>query len=175
MGGYVQARTLGTCSWLCFGGGTLMVLHFGSAVFSSTSDVSSEYAEISSVWAQVDATWNARDAERFSRLFAEDVSFTFVQRGQSLDGRATIFEHFSERFPRFAPDLRHRTRIGDIRVIAPGVFTADGKVEILRVSNAGDEPPTVLRTFAIFAVMAVTEDDRSIRALRIYELSAVRR
>lgn len=129
-------------------------------------------AAICAAWSKVDATWNARDAERFSRLFADDVSFSFVQRGPSLDGRAAILEHFREQFPRLAPDLRHRTQIGAIRAVPPGAFTADGKVEILRHGAGGDDAPTILRTFAIFAVMSGKDEDWSIRMLRIYELSA---
>lgn len=87
------------------------------------------------------------------------MSFTFVQRGQSLDGRATILEHFSDRFPRIAPDLRHRTRIGAIHAIAPGLFTADGTVEIVRHADGGGALPTVLRRFAIFAVMSGQDQD----------------
>lgn len=143
----------------------------GSVVLTPALAGSNEHSAIRAVWSQVDAAWNARDAQAFSRLYAEDASFTFVQRGESLNGRSTIFEHFSERFPRFAPDLRHRTRIDAIQPIGPGVFTADGNVEILRVSDVGDEPPEVLRTFAIFAVMGVHDDEWSIRALRIYQLS----
>lgn len=132
---------------------------------------SPEHAAICETWSQVDAAWNARDAERFSRLFAEDVTFRFVQRRQSLDGRTTILEHFTERFPRFAPDLRHRTRISTVDAVAPGVFTADGKVEIQRHAGDGGAAPTVLRTFAIFAVMSGKDENWSIRSLRIYELS----
>lgn len=127
---------------------------------------------ICAVWSKVDATWNARDAERFSRLFADDASFRFVQRGPSLDGRTAVLEHFRERFPRLAPDLRHRTQISAIRAVATGASTVDGKVEILRHGTGGDDMPTVLRTFAIFAVMSGKHENWSIRTLRIYELSA---
>lgn len=127
---------------------------------------------ICAVWSKVDATWNARDAERFSRLFADDASFRFVQRGPSLDGRTAILEHFRERFSRLAPDLRHRTQISAIRTVAPGAFSVDGKVEILRHGAGGDDAPTILRTFAIFAVMSGKDEDWSIHTLRIYELPA---
>lgn len=142
-----------------------------SVAFNSALGGSSGHSAIRAVWSQVDAAWNARDAERFSRLFADDASFRFVQRGQSLDGRATIFEHFRERFPRYAADLRHQTRINGIHPIAPGVFTADGKVEILRLAAGDDAAPAVLRTFAIFAVMSGEDEDWIIRALRIYPLA----
>lgn len=155
-------------------GGGLFAAAPDSVVFTSarggSAGGSSGHAAIRAAWSQVDAAWNARDAERFSRLFADDVSFRFVQRGQSLDGRTTIFEHFHEGFPSYAPDLRHRTRISTVHAIAPGVFTADGQVEILRLAAGGNAAPTVLRTFAIFAVMSGKEEDWIIRALRIYQL-----
>lgn len=141
-----------------------------SVVSTSPCAGSSEAAAICGVWAQIDAMWNARDAERFSRLFADDVTFRFVQRGQSLDGRTTIFEHFREGFPQYAADLRHHTRLSAIHRIAPGVFTADGSVEILRVAAGGDAPPAVLRTFAIFAVMSRKDEVWIVRALRVYRL-----
>jgi uncharacterized protein (TIGR02246 family) len=128
-------------------------------------------AAICEVWSKLDTAWNARDAERFSRLFADDVSFRFVQRGPSLDGRTAILEHFREQFPRLAPELRHRTQISAIREVATGAFTADGKVEILRHGAGGGDAPTVLRTFAVFAVMSGKDEVWDIRALRIYELS----
>jgi uncharacterized protein (TIGR02246 family) len=127
---------------------------------------------ICAVWSKVDATWNAHDAERFSRLFADDASFGFVPRGPSLDGRTAILEHFRERFSRLAPDLRHRTQISAIRAVSPGAFAVDGKVEILRHGAGGDDAPTILRKFAIFAVMSGKDEDWSIHALRIYELPA---
>lgn len=129
-------------------------------------------AAICAVWSKVDATWNARDAERFSLHFADDASFRFVQRGHSLDGRTAILEHFRERFQHFAPDLRHRTQVSAIHAVASGAFAVDGEVEILRYGSGGDDAPTISRTFSIFAVMSGKDEDGSIRALRIYELSA---
>lgn len=116
--------------------------------------------------------WNARDAERFGALFTADSSFVFVDRGQSLESRATIRRHFAEQFAKFAPDLRHRTSVGRIRAVAPDVRTVDGKVEILRFGSAQGPEPSVLKTFAIFAVMLQTTEGWRIRVLRAYELPA---
>lgn len=135
----------------------------------------SDDAAVRLQWATIDAMWNARDAQRFSDVFAADGSFEFVDRGESLEGRATIRQHFAERFPTFAPDLRHVTTVRDIRVIAPQVRTVDGKVEILRHAPAGGAAPTVLRTFAIFAVMLHTADGWRIRELRAYQLPSANR
>jgi uncharacterized protein (TIGR02246 family) len=129
-------------------------------------------AALRSLWSTLDAMWNARDAERFGALFTADSSFGFVDRDQSLESRATIRRHFAEQFATFAPDLRHRTSVGRIRVVAAGVRTADGKVEILRLGSAQAPEPSVLKTFAIFAVMLQTTEGWRIRVLRAYELPA---
>ena len=120
----------------------------------------------------MDATWNARDAEQFSRLFAEDVSFEFVDRGEALEGRAAVLEHFAERFPSLEPDLRHRTRVRQVLPIAIDALAVDGNVEILRNQPGAETEPAVLRTFAIFAVMRRDSERLGIRALRTYELPA---
>lgn len=133
---------------------------------------SSDSLAIRSLWSTLDAMWNKRDAEQFSDLFAVDASFEFVDRGQSLESRATIHQHFADQFPKFAPDVRHLTSVRQIRVIAPDVRTVDGKVEILRNSPGESAKPVVLRTFAIFAVMFRTGEGWSIRVLRAYELPA---
>ena len=129
-------------------------------------------AEVRSVWSAVDAMWNARDAEQFSRLFAEDVSFEFVDRGAALEGRAAVLEHFAERFPSFAPDLRHRTRVRQVLSIGTDALAMDGSVEILRNQPGTETELAVLRRFAIFAVMTRNSEGLGIRALRIYELRA---
>ena len=129
-------------------------------------------AAVRSTWSTLDAMWNARDAERFSALFTADSSFGFVDRGQSLESRATIRQHFAGQFAKFGPDLRHRTSIDQVRVVAADVRTADGKVEILRNETGQRPEPAVLKTFAIFAVMLRTAEGWRIRVLRAYELPA---
>ena len=132
----------------------------------------SDAAEVRSVWSAVDAMWNARDAEQFSELFAEDVSFAFVDRGKALEGRAAVLEYFAERFPSIAPDLRHRTRVRQVLPIGTDALVMDGNSEILRSQPGAETEPAVLRRFAIFAVMTRNSESLGIRALRIYELRA---
>lgn len=122
------------------------------------------------VWLAIDETFNARDAGRFSQLFAEDASFVRVKRKETLEGRIAIHEEFARRFPGFSPDVRHHTTIGQVTVIAPGVVTADGKVEILRVTPDAGADPAVLQTYTIFVVMTRQPEGLQIRMLRIYEL-----
>lgn len=129
-------------------------------------------AAVRSVWSTLDAMWNARDAERFSEAFAVDARFEFVGRGESMTGRSAIHRTFAERFPNFAPGIRHRTTVREVRIIAPSIRTLDGTVEILRIGAGPGAPPTVVRTFAIFAVMIRVEDGWRIRELQAYQLAA---
>lgn len=139
------------------------------AKFERRSDASADGA-VRAVWSTLDEAWNAREAEPFADLFTVDTSFQFVDRGESLEGRAVVRDYFAERFPRFAPDLRHRTSVQRVRPVAEDVRALDGTVEILRV--ASDAEPAVLRTFAIFAMMARDGDDWRIDVLRVYQLPA---
>jgi uncharacterized protein (TIGR02246 family) len=126
--------------------------------------------DVRAVWAELDERWNARDADGFSELFSHEARFGFVDRGESLDGRSEIHQSFSERFPTFAPEVRHRTTVHEVRSISPGVAVVDGGVEILRLGVDEGTDPTVILTFAIFAVMHRTEGGVRIRELRVFEL-----
>ena len=139
------------------------------ARFERDSD-DAKAAAIRAVWADLDAAWNARDAARFSAFYADDASFEFVDRGQTIDGREAIRRHFEDQFPRTAPDISHHTRIRATRAIADGVVAADGVVQIRRTPADGAGSPAVLRTFAIYAVMIRTGDTWRIDSLRIVQM-----
>lgn len=126
--------------------------------------------EAGGVWRAIDEAFDARDAVRFSRLFAEDASFVRVKRGKALQGRAAIHEEFARRFPGFSADVRHRTTLGQVTSVAPGVLAVDGRVEILRAAPVPGAEPAVLSTYAIFAVMTRQPEGMRVRTLRIYEL-----
>ena len=123
-------------------------------------------------WSTLDAIWNARDAERFSQLFTEDASFRFVDRGASLESRAAIHRHFADQFSRQALDLRHLTQVRESRIVALNVVAVDGTVEVVRKGSDESAPPTVLRTFAVFAVMLKSADEWRIQLLRVYPMPA---
>jgi uncharacterized protein (TIGR02246 family) len=125
---------------------------------------------IRAFWSTLDATWKSRDAEAFSRLFSTDGSFHFVDRGQTLEGRAAIREFFARQFPTIAPGFRHRTTVGRIREISPQAHAVDGQVEILHETDGAE--PSILRTFTIFGVMERTQEVWTIRDLRAYQLPA---
>lgn len=133
----------------------------------AVQDTSAARAAIAEHWAALDSAWNARDAQRFSRLFATQVSFEFVDRGESFENRAAVLQHFRARFPGFPPDLRHRTTVRAVRTVADGAYAVDGTVEILRV---GSDTTVPFRTFSIFSVMSRANDEMTIQILRIYQL-----
>jgi uncharacterized protein (TIGR02246 family) len=145
---------------------------------ASTCDATpGDTAAIRALWAALDAHWNARDAERFGALFDRDASFEFVDRDERITGRAAVLAHFSERFPTYAPDVRHVTTLRDIAELVPGLHLVDGVVEIVRVSDSPDDDATegvgsgrLLRTFSITAVMRERAGgDWGIAALRVWE------
>lgn len=127
-------------------------------------------SEIRKVWTSLDERWNNRDAERFSTLFSREARFGFVNRGESLNGRGQILQYFSERFPTFAPEIRHRTTVQEIRPISHELAVLDGGVDILRLAADEGTGPTTILTFAIFAVMHRVEEGWKIRELRVVDL-----
>jgi uncharacterized protein (TIGR02246 family) len=126
--------------------------------------------EIREVWTALDERWNARDAEGFSALFSRQARFGFVNRGESLDGRGEILQSFAERFPTFAPEIRHRTTVQEVRPISSELAVLDGGVEILRLAAEEGTEPTTILTFAIIAVMHHDEEGWRIRELRVVDL-----
>lgn len=132
-------------------------------------DAPAANAGILAHWTELDAAWDARDAQRFAALFTVDADFEIVGRGQPLLGRSAIDADFSQRFPGFPPELRHRTRIDRIGQPAPGLWAIDGGVDVVRIA-AEDDAATLLRGFALFALMRQDEAGWRIHALRAYEL-----
>jgi uncharacterized protein (TIGR02246 family) len=141
------------------------------AAAQTPADTSDIEDDIRRVWSELDRHWNEREPEGFSALFDRDASFVFVDRRDALDGRAEILARFSGQFASMAPELRHRTTVGDIRTLTVDARILDGTVEILRVAGTGTEDPELLLTFAIFGIMVQRADGWRIRALRVVELT----
>ena len=127
-------------------------------------------AAVHELWRAIDHHWNARDPQSFAALYTENASFIFVDRRDTLSGRAAILERFEAEFPAMAPDLRHRSTPGPIREAGAGVLAMDGTVEILRVADATRGDVELLRTFAIFALMRADSGALRIDVLRVYEI-----
>ena len=103
-------------------------------------------------WATLDSIWAERDAPAFRELFSEDASFTFVDRGVTLQPRTAIDRHFIDQFATQSPNLRHVSTVRAVRPIAPGVLAADVGVEVSRIGEGGSGP-ALLRRFDVFSVM----------------------
>lgn len=125
---------------------------------------------VRAVWADLDAAWNARDVERFIRLFAEDATFALVARGQRLEGRRSLREHFARQFQRQSPELRHVTELHRIQHLDRGLATVDAEVRVRRVAGADEVEVAVLRTLAVFAIMSRHSGHWRIRGVRAYQL-----
>jgi uncharacterized protein (TIGR02246 family) len=123
-----------------------------------------------SLWAALDAAWNARDAEQFSQIFADDASLRFVDRDLSLDGRAAIRRYFTEQFGRQAADLRHESTQRAVRLVAPNVLGVDADIAILRVGATDASQATIVRNFEIFALMHRSDGGLRFQVLRAYRL-----
>lgn len=61
-------------------------------------------AALGAVVQELDAARNARDAARFSAVFAEDGSLAFPVEGVALRGREEIRRHYATLFPALSPD-----------------------------------------------------------------------
>jgi uncharacterized protein (TIGR02246 family) len=123
---------------------------------------------VRALWAALDQAWNGRQADRFGDLFTTDASFEIG--GDALSGREAIQRGFSQRFAQLAPELRHRTTVKDFQALAPGLASVDAGVEIAREAPRAAAAPTVIRRFALVAVMSRTAEGWKIRLLRAFAI-----
>jgi uncharacterized protein (TIGR02246 family) len=128
-------------------------------------------AAIHAFWSALDSTWNGRDADRFSQLFTDDVSFAFVDRGMTLETRDAVLRHFTTQFRDQNPALRHVTVIRRIHPLTPDLVAIDGEVSVV-ARGAGGSDDAVLRRFAISGVMARPSDRWLVRILRVFPMPA---
>lgn len=145
-----------------------LALSFGVHTLAADSSKPADES-IRAVWSTLDAAWNARDVERFSRLFAQDATFGIVPE-QLVEGRAAIHARFAEQFSRQSPDLRHSTQLRRIEHLEPGLAAVDAEVHVARVAAGEHGWSAILRTFAVFAVMTRASGAWEIRGIRIYRL-----
>src|SRR5688572_10698692 len=118
-------------------GALLLIAQAASACNQCSADQGADTggAHARALFAELDAAWNARDAEAFSAVFTEDVSFHFADRGEGFEGRAALFASFAQRFPTFPGELRHVTEVREVSGIVSGVVAVDGVVEVLRLGD----------------------------------------
>ncbi len=150
----------------------LLLLAESSIAQNNSNHISTDESAVREVWIEIDRFWNERAPEDFAALFAENASFVFVDREEILEGRSAILDRFSRQFPAMAPALRHRTVIQHTHSIKPDIQIVDGRVEILRKSDDGQEGQELVTTFAIVAVMGYSSKGWMIESLRVFELDA---
>ena len=132
------------------------------------STTSTDREALAAVVQELDAAWNARDAARFSAVFAEDGNFQFPVEGIALRGRDEIRRHYAMQFATFPPDLRHVTRTGESDVIGPGVLAVDFEVNILGTDPKTGTAETVLVHYRGLGLGMRTDSGWRIRLARVY-------
>ena len=124
---------------------------------------------IRAAWSELDAAWAARDLERMVRLFADEAVFAFPPGDYRLDGKPAIRAHFAAQFPKQSPALRHVTEVGHIRPVGDGLYAGDAGVRVVRTADDGAEL-SVLRAFAVFALMRAREQGWELLEVRAFRL-----
>jgi len=119
---------------------------------------------------ELDAAWNARDAVRFSAVFAEDGSFQFPVEGLALRGREDIRRHYALQFASFPPDLRHVTTTGESEVIGPGVVAVDFEVDILGTDPNTGAAQALVAHYRGLGVGVQSDSGWHIRVARVYSV-----
>jgi uncharacterized protein (TIGR02246 family) len=119
---------------------------------------------------EVDMAWNARDAARFSAVFAEDGNFQFPVEGIALRGRDEIRRHYAKLFATVPPDLRHVSTIGEIDVIGPGILAVAVQVDILAIDPKTGAAQTLLHYDGL-GLGVRTDSGWRIRLARLYPVA----
>lgn len=117
---------------------------------------------------ELDAAWNARDAARFSAVFADEGNFQFPVEGVALRGRDEIRRHYAKQFATFPPDLRHLTTTGGTDVIGPDVLAVDFKVDIIGTDPRTGMAQTPLTHYRGVGLGVRTHSGWHIRLARVY-------
>ncbi len=149
--------------------GLAMLVAFPNAPRAQVpSTTSADREALAAVVQELDAAWNARDAARFSAVFAEEGNFQFPVEGVALRGRDEIRRHYAEQFATFPPDLRHVTTTRESDVIGPGVVAVDFEVDILGTDSKTGAVQTVLLHYHGLGLGVRTDSGWRIRLARVY-------
>jgi len=149
----------------------------GLAMFAASPDArggqvpsasSADREAAATIVQELDAAWNARDAARFSAVFAPEGDFQFPVEGIALHGRDEIRRHYARQFPTFPPDLRHQTTIGETEAVVPGVVAVDFDVDILGTDPKTGKTHTPLIHYRGFGLGMRTDSGWRIRLARVY-------
>lgn len=129
------------------------VLLFATAPALSGDDRNG-HDDVVTLWSAIDAAWNARDAERFSALFAEDALMEFYDPDRTLNGRDAIREQFTTQFPTIAPAYAHMSEVNRVRAVVDSVLVVDGTVQVLRHRDEAQDGPELFRSFRVLSLIA---------------------
>jgi len=132
------------------------------------STTSADREALASVVQELDAAWNARDAARFSAVFAEEGNFQFPVEGIALRGRDEIRRHYARQFATSPPDLRHVTTTGESDVIGPGIMAVDFEVDIFGTDSKTGTAQTRLVHYHGLGLGVRTDSGWRIRLARVY-------
>jgi len=152
--------------------GLAMLVAFPNAPGAQVpSTTSADREALATVVQELDAAWNARDAVRFSAVFAEEGNFQFPVEGVALRGRDEIKRHYANLFATFPPDLRHVTTTGEADVVGPGILAVDFEVNILGTDPKTGAAQTPLVHYRGLGLGVRTETGWRIRLARVYPVA----
>ena len=137
----------------------------GAQVASTTP---ADREALAAVVQELDAAWNARDAARFSAVFAEEGNFQFPVEGVALHGRKEIRRHYAKQFTTLPPGVRHVTTTGESDVIGPGILAVDFEVDILGTDSGASTARTPVVHYHGLGLGVRTESGWRIRLARVY-------
>jgi len=152
-------------------GVAMLVVSLNACKAQGPSTTSTDREALAAVVKELDAAWNARDAARFSAVFAEEGNFQFPVEGIALRGRSEIRQHYAKQFATFPPDLRHVTTTGETDVIGPGVLAVDFEVDILGTDARTGTAQTVLVHYHGLGLGVHTDSGWRVRLARVYPVA----
>jgi len=146
----------------------MLVVSLSACRAHGPSTTSTDRQALAAVVQELDAAWNARDAARFSAVFAEDGNFQFPVEGIALRGRDEIRRHYAKQFATFPPDLRHVTTTAQSDVIGPGILAVDFEVDILGTDPNTGAAQALLVHYRGLGLGVRTDSGWRIRLARVY-------
>ena len=145
---------------------TFLVSH-NSCTAQDASKISENQKALAALVQELDSAYNARDAERFSAIFAEDANFQFAIEGLTLHGRDEIKRHFAKQFAALPP-MRHVTTTGETDAITSGILAVDVQVDILAADPTTGLAQSLLSHYNGLGVGIRTDLGWRIRLVRLY-------
>lgn len=141
-----------------------------SCTAQDSGKISADQRALAALVQELDSAYNARDAERFSAVFADDANFQFAIEGLTLHGRDQIKQHFAKQFAALPP-MRHVTTTGETDAITSGILAVDVQVDILAADPKTGLAQTLLSHYNGLGVGIRTDLGWRIRLVRLFRAS----